>query len=235
MSGLTFSKSIALPLLVVGLLPLFAGCSGSTQAYKEALQYAFFPAPDVQLTPEQLAQRPYDSLYAKVGNLPQAVLVLAAVENGLHKWRSADQAMLVLQKGRLVRSSGFLQNIHFSKVQGLDPISKALPHIAVGDSFERVVDGSAAEHSGELQMLTITAIRSDSLPLLGHTFSVSVVEERVQIANRSFTNEFWFDNASGLLLKSVQQAASSFPPVELTHINVAYRLLPTGANDAAPK
>lgn len=221
MSATTLGRFI----VAMWLLPLLSACSGSTKAYQEALQYAFWPKPDAELSLSQLAKRSFDSLYAKVGDLPQAVLVLAFEDANRQKWLSADQAMLMLDAGRLVKTTGFAEDVVFVANQGVDPLSKALRLIRPGDSFERVVDTKLPEHSAERQQLTISDIKPDVLTFFGHSFQVMVVTEQVLIKNKHFTNYFYFDQPSGQLLKSRQQISLHFVPIELTHIQVVFRLL----------
>lgn len=220
--------------LLLACLPLLSQCSGTTKSYQNTLSYVLFPAPDHQLSRAELAKRPYDTLYAKVGDLPQAVLVLAYDEHGQQKWLSADRALLILQQGRLVKTTGFNLDLVFSARQGIDPLSKPLAQIQVGDHFERVLDWSAAQHTNQLQKLSIISIEAASLELLQQQFDAVLVQEQVTFADQSTAiNQFWFERRSGRLLQSQQQAAAFAPVMKLTHISSALRLLPVEVQSAS--
>lgn len=220
--------------LLLACLPLLSQCSGTTKGYQDTLSYVFFPPAGVQLSRADLAKRPYDSLYAKVGNLPQAVLVLAYDEQGQQKWLSADRALLILQQGRLVKTTGFALNLAFTVNQGIDPLSKPLAQIQVGDQFERLLDWSAPQQTSQLQKLTIISIEPVQLELLQQQFDAVLVQEEVTFADQSTAiNQFWFERRSGRLLQSLQQAAAFAPVMKLTHISSAFKLLPAEVPSAS--
>jgi hypothetical protein len=220
--------------VLLGSLLLMTACSGTTNSYRNALSYVLFPAPDHQLSREEMAQRPYGTLYAKVGDLPQAVLTLAFFEQQQEKWLSADRALLILAKGRLIKTTGFSHDLRFAANQGQDPLTKPLRHIKVGDQFARVLDWSTPQHTSELQQLRITAIEHTQLELLQHPFDAVLVTEQVTFADQSTAiNQFWFERRSGRLLQSQQQAAAFAPVLKLTHITNAYQLLPAEVPSAS--
>src|SRR3990167_2880528 len=92
-------------LFVFLALASLVGCSSTFRTYTQTLELAFNSGDGASLTKAELAARESDVLYAKVGSLPNAVLVLAYLEHGQYKWVSADEAMLVLEKGRLVKTT----------------------------------------------------------------------------------------------------------------------------------
>lgn len=64
-------------LLVWSATFLLAGCSNSTHQTIETLGYVFNKPDDIVLTSSELRALPYASAYIKVGDLPQALVVLA--------------------------------------------------------------------------------------------------------------------------------------------------------------
>jgi hypothetical protein len=200
-------------------------------AYADAVKYVLFPSPDVQLSETELAKRSYDSLYAKVGDLPQAVLVLAFIEDDQHKWVSADRAMLVTKSGRIVKTTGFARSLLFSKNNGHDPLSLGLRQLKVGQQFERTSDWTDNSKTGYLQQFKIQNLSQVSLNLLQKNFACTLVEEEVIFPNNSsFINQFWFESRTGVLLKSRQKTAHFTDIIELTHISTAFRFLPRGVS-----
>jgi hypothetical protein len=213
---------------------MLSACTSTTNSYRNALAYVLFPEPDHQLSRAEMAKRPYGTLYAKVGDLPQAVLTLAFYEQQQEKWLSGDRALLILAKGRLIKTTGFSHDLRFATNQGQDPLSKPLGQIKVGDQFSRLLDWSSPQHTSEQQQLLITATASVQLELLQHQFDAVLVTEQVTFADQSTAiNQFWFDRRSGRLLQSVQQTAAFAPRIKLTHITNAYQLLPAEVSSAS--
>lgn len=201
------------------------GCSNTVRTYVDTLNLAFNPGEGATLTEEQLANRKADALYATVGTLPRAQLALAYIEHGQHKWISADHAFLVLEHGRLVKTTGFDNDLLFIKGTEADPLKLQITEIRPGQQWQGTADWAARQETGYKVSYEITKITVDKLELLNKQFDTKVVTERVTFSNgETATNIFWFDLNSGRLLKSKQQIASFWPQVELVHISSAARL-----------
>lgn len=201
------------------------GCSSTMRTYVDTLQLAFNQGADVSLSNEQLANRRTDALYATVGGLPRAQLELMYVEHGQYKWRSADNAMLILQHGRLVKTTGFTNDLLFMTALQDDPLKQNIAAIQPGQQWQAYTDWAVANETGYPVQFVIKAVAEVPLELLNQQFSTKRVTEQVTFANGdSANNEFWFDLQSGSLLKSKQQIAPFWPSVELIHISTAARL-----------
>ena len=208
--------------VIVGL----AGCSNTLRTYTDTLSLAFNPGDGASLTKEQLAKRTADALYATVGNLPRAQLSLAYTEQGQQKWISADKAFLVLDNGRLVKTTGFDNDLLFISGSEQDPLKQAMTKIQPGQQWQALSDWEARQESGYKLSYEVIEIAVDSIELLDHQFETKLVTEQVIFANGDTAiNLFWFDLTSGSLLKSQQQIAPFWPQIELIHISNAARLL----------
>ena len=219
-----------MPKFVIGLclftLLSLVGCSSTVRTYTDTLKLAFNPGDGVTLTTEQLAALDKEAIYATVGNLPRALLVLGFTEHGQRKWLSADDAMLVLDNGRLRKTAGFANDLLFSSVTGQDPLSRPLTAIKPGQQWRLITDWSAGYESGYPVQFEITALTTANIEILGHTFPTLQVNEQVSFYDgSSATNVFWFDSDSGQLLKSKQHISPFWPEVELIHIGTAGRLV----------
>ncbi|MDR7119329.1 YjbF family lipoprotein [Rheinheimera soli] len=211
--------------LCIALLGL-SGCSSTTNTYIETLKLAFNPGDDVALSKEQLAHRGSDVLYARVGNLPRALLVLAFLEHGQQKWISADDAMLVLDNGRLVKTTGFDNNLLFTSNTENDPLKQEITVIKIGQQWQSYADWSAREETGYSASYKIISITSDKVELLGQVFDTRLITEQVTFSNgKTAVNLFWFDDRTNVLLKSQQQISPFWPQIELIHISSAGRML----------
>lgn len=227
-----------MPKFVIGLC-LFtalalAGCSSTVRTYTDTLKLAFNPGDGATVTAEQLASLGKDAVYATVGNLPRALLVLEFTEHGQSKWVSADNAMLVLEHGRLIKTAGFANDLLFSQANGQDPLSQPLTAIKPGQQWQLITDWAARFESGYPVQFNITAVTPASLEILDQPFATLQVSEQVTFYDGSTaTNVFWFDSNSGELLKSQQQIAPFWPQVELIYISNAGRLLGIVANGSS--
>ncbi len=213
-------------LFIFFALASLVGCSSTFRTYTQTLELAFNPGDGVSLTKAELAARETDVLYAKVGTLPNAVLVLAYIEHGQFKWVSADDAMLVLEKGRLVKTTGFENNLVYQSDTASDPLKQKMAKIQAGQIWQSITDWSGNSGTGHLVNYEILSTEVTSLDLLEHRFQTKLVTEQVTFSNgETAINQFWFDLNSGWLLKSHQTISPFWPEVELVHVSTAGRLL----------
>ena len=213
-------------LFVFCALASLVGCSSTIRTYSDTLKLAFDPGEGASLTKAELATRRSDALYAKVGALPNAVLGLAFIEHGQYKWVSADEAMLILENGRLVKTTGFGNNLLYQSDTALDPLKQGMTKIQTGQAWKSTTDWSGNNETGYITSYEIINTEVTNFDLLDHSFQTKLVTEEVRFSNGKLAiNMFWFDLRSGLLLKSRQTIAPFWPEVELVHISTAGRLL----------
>lgn len=213
-------------LFVFFSLASLVGCSSTFRTYTQTLELAFNQGDGASLTKAELAARDSDVLYAKVGALPNAVLVLAYLEHGQYKWISADEAMLVLEKGRIVKTTGFENNLLYLSDTALDPLKQKMAKIQAGQRWQSITDWSENTESGHLLSYEILSTEITVLDLLDYRFQTKLVTEQVTFANgETAINQFWYDLNTGWLLKSRQTIAPFWSEVELVHISTAGRLL----------
>lgn len=213
-------------LFVISAVFGLAGCSSTTRTYSDTLKLAFFPGDGASLTKAELAERKSDALYAKVGALPNAILALAYIENGQFKWVSADEAMLVLEHGRVVKTTGFKNNLLYMFDTKSDPLKQGMTQIQTGQTWQSTTDWSGNSETGHVISYEIVNTQISNLNLLEHDFQTKLVTEEVKFSSGEVaTNMFWFDLRSGLLIKSRQSIAPFWPEVELVHISTVGRLL----------
>ena len=205
---------------------VLSGCSSTVRTYTDTLKLAFTQGEDAFLTKAELAERKADALYAKVGNKPTAVLGLAFLEHNQQKWISADEAMLVIEKGRVVKTTGFSNNLMFQSNRVQDPLKQAMVKINQGQQWTSHSDWSENNEAGYHSSYEIIQVEVTSLALLEHSFQTKLVAEQVTFADGTTAiNLFWYDLSSGYLLKTKQTIAPFWPELELTFISSAGRLL----------
>ena len=134
---------------------LLQACSATTKELGNSLWDSLFGTPGVQLTDDDIQNMPYASQYMQLNGGPQLFVVLAFAEDGQQKWVTQDQATLVTQHGRLVKT--LLGGVLFVRLPGPSAFGE---HDTCGDFIPADVvlnappdpvvplDGSGAVHVG---------------------------------------------------------------------------------------
>jgi hypothetical protein len=201
------------------------GCSSTVNSYIDAMKLALNPGDGVTLSNDQLARRTKDALYVTVGELPRAQLTLDQKAHGQYKWRSADNAFFVMEEGRVVKTAGFNNDLLYMTGTEQDPLKQPMRKIQQGQQWQSRTDWFKKQETGYKVSYKITEIDIEKIQLLEQQFDTKKVTEQVSFANgETANNVFWFDLASGTLLKSQQQISPFWPVLELVHISNAARL-----------
>lgn len=213
------------------LLTLTA-CAGTYHSYVDTLKLAFSTTPDAELTLDEVQQSQYDLLYVTHGERAQAVMVLMHLEAGQHKWVSADNAMLIMKQGRLVRTLGFEHDLlHLTNTIN-DPVQR-ISTIQPDSSWLRLADWGNGEYGYTLRS-SFEVMPAQELTVFQHTMSTTLVVEHVSYEDKAnywrfdgnWQNYFWFDSKTGTLLKSEQTLAPFWQPITMTYASRIGRLLP---------
>ncbi len=200
---------------------LVAACSQSQKGVGETFKLALFGTPDVELTPEQVHNIPYASIYARVNGGSQIFLVLAYAENGDLKWVTRDKAMLVTRNGRLVKTLGLPDNLLEVTNLASDPLMHA----------ERIVDGTewtriqSWTENKQLRTATFTSRFSpagmETVSVLNTPHAYRVINEDVTVAelNTHYRNRYWIEPGTGAVRKTEQFIGPDFFPIETITLN----------------
>ena len=197
------------------------GCSSTIQTYQETLQIAFFIGEDVKLTLTEIQQRNVPGLYVRKNNDARALLSLRQSETQIQKWVSADDALIVLQQGRVVKLLGFdEQQMLGQTVRQQDWLTKPISLIHLGDRSHLISDWLAVQHQGVESRIEVVAIVDEQLNYFEHAIQAVRVDERVEFGSGEIiTNSFWFSKRNGMLLKSRQQPLANWSVFELEYIS----------------
>lgn len=203
-------------------------CSSTQQAYLNNIKLLFDSDSDVRLTDEQVITSNVDLIYVIHGDRPQATMALAFIENGLYKWVSYDNAMLVTQNGMLTKTIGFDDNLTntvfasdagslvFSAGSKLGSIDRYIDvnHQRFGDAVTSVFSdagkGMIKIHNSEIQVFEIKE---------------TVTYHSSETGQFSWVNTYWFDRTSNQLLKSEQKQVPEMDVMSITYVSRALRLL----------
>lgn len=201
------------------------GCSGPAGTYKvywDSLGAAFASSNDVEITREDAANAPYSLLLVKPGESATALMVLAYLEHGQHKWISSDDAVLVTESGRIVKTLGFDNDLLVVSGAEHDPLKLGIAGLETA-SWRRQVDFSTNREHGFVVTSDFSYGGTQTLILLEQNYTTDLFIEAVTFADKQhrFTNKFWFDKASGKLLKTEQQLSPYWPVFSLTFLSNA--------------
>ena len=82
---------------------------GYSEAFKNIKQYFLGAENEIEL--DVIASIPYASMLVMIGNGPTALMILESKKDEEYTWVSADGVYLVLKNGRIVRTSGLINNL----------------------------------------------------------------------------------------------------------------------------
>ncbi|MGL5967188.1 MAG: YjbF family lipoprotein [Kluyvera sp.] len=209
-------KRLVIPLFCL----LLQACSPNTKALGHSLWDSVFGASGVQLTDDDIQNMPYASQYMRLNGGPQIFVVLAFSENGQQKWLTQDQAMLVTQHGRLVKTQLVGDNLLTVNNLANDPLAHA-NQITDGATWTRTMGWT--EHQ-QVRYATATSMFSwdgnDTLTMAGESTAVRILQEDVTTAEAHWRNRYWVDS-EGQIRQSEQYLGAGTFPVNTTLIKAA--------------
>lgn len=211
-----------------------SGCSGSYRSYLNTLSYAFNPPGDVSVSLEHVRASNADLMYFRYGDQSRAVMVLGFLDNSQYKWVSADNALVNIEYGRIVRTIGLPNDLLYVTKMIPDPLQQGITALA-GVSWQSRVDWENDEY-GYLVQSDFSEPESAEIDILGHRFAVLKITETLTYIEKpvfvrfdqQWQNEYWFDRSSGQLLQSRQRYAPFQPVSEMVFLSRAARLLSKG-------
>lgn len=225
-------------LLVIASILLLSACSTTQLAYQQNIELYFSSKIGVALSNEAVKDSAVDLIYVKNGERPIATMALAYIENGQYKWLSNDNAMIVTNHGRLVRTLGFSENLLYVSQAIEDPVKFGANMTPSKNEWSRRIDtdigDSGAKLSSQWQVIENTSLTVNDLEFS----TVKVLEEVTYISAlygvHNWVNTFWFDSNTNQLLKSSQTIAPNIDSLEIIYISRALRLLANTTSGEQP-
>ena len=199
---------------------LLQACSATTKGLGHSLWDSLFGTPGVQLTDDELQNMPYASQYMQLNDGPQLFVVLAFDENGQQKWVTQDQATIVTQHGRIVKTLLGGDNLLEVNNIAADPLIKP-NQITDGARWTRTMGWT--EHKQVRYATAKSTFRwdgSDTLTMAGTQTAVRILEEDVNTPEAHWRNRYWVDS-DGQIRQSEQYLGAGTFPVKTTLIKAA--------------
>ncbi|HDI1212418.1 TPA: YjbF family lipoprotein [Aeromonas hydrophila] len=207
----------------LGLL-LLCGCSATSSDTYATLRYALLGVDDVEVTSEKVRQLPYASAYLRVGDNPQALVVLAFADpDGSLSWVSSDNKLFVTKSGRLHKTLGLENDLYLVASSWPDPLQKMVntPDKSLNldaMSWQYTAEWEKDYVSGySIRAKFISAV-PEKLLILDKSHDVVLIDELVSVGQgqNSWHNYYWFEHGTGRILKSQQQLGPDLPVIEMT-------------------
>lgn len=216
--------------LIVSSFFLFA-CSSTQLAYKQNIQLYFDGQVGVALEDDEILSSSADLLYIKSGERPVATMALAFIENGRYKWLSSDDAMLITEKGRIVKSLGFDNDVLYVTNLSSDPLKTLPSRIDNSRVWKRIIDAEP-DYFGVNAKSSFNLLLNEKIEIQGHVFTVDLVTEDIAFnsakhGSSHWQNLYWLDSKTKALLQSRQKVTPNADVFEITYVSRALRLLET--------
>ena len=206
-------------LLLGGSCLLLGGCITSPiigNAFDVAKAQAF-GFPDLPLRRSTIAKLPYASMTARIGEGPQALLLLARSQGDEQHWISGlDRSVLALRGGRVVKTFGFPENLKNTRSDTIDPVDHLLHKLTQPVHHTRYLDLDVGPHYGLVVDSVFESLGPRKVRIVELDFDTILVREKnvARTLNWRFENLYWVDPVDGFIWKSRQIIARSFPPVQ---------------------
>lgn len=221
-------------------LLLLSGCSGTYHAYYQTLKLGFSSEVDLVISLEHVQNSAIDLMEIKRGNRTKAIMALAYIEAGQHKWISGDQAMLILEQGRIVRTLGLATNLDYLSDKSSDPLKCFSMHILQTMSqhtWTRKADWSNDEYGYQI-VSNFSSGGEQTLNILSANIHTRLIVEDINYLAQanfirpksSWKNYFWFEITSGQLVQSIQLLSPFDEQLELVYLSRIARILAADKN-----
>lgn len=210
-------SAIALGSLLIVLM--LGGCTGVSSASMKAVKQLVKQrhAPDV--TAAEVEAAAYYQMQVTTGDA-RAVLTLGNVDGVRQAWYDSSGAVIFLEHGQVVQTSGLAQNLDGVRMPANDPFERGLQHLTGPLDYVRQEDWSPGYRYGVPVHARLEPAGVEQITILGQTHTVLRVDEELKapVAGYHATNHYWVDPGSGFVWKSVQHLGPG-PTVTLVQLS----------------
>ncbi|EKO3910283.1 YjbF family lipoprotein [Vibrio fluvialis] len=196
-------------------ITLLAGCSQRISSVNETLKEAFWGIDDVELSAQQISELPFASTYVRLNDGPRVFMVLAYAEKNPEtgqtqlKWISHDQAMIITEQGRIVKTLNLPQ-------QNLAQRESHRKSWEEPSQWQTHFDWQKGSHYGYTADVSTTKLSSEKVTseLWQETLDHWLETVSFPELSDSFQNHYWV-NKQGWVLKSVQYIGPDMDRIEM--------------------
>ena len=163
-----------------------------------------------EIKPEIIKNIPYASMLVKIGNGPTALMILESKNNDDYLWVSADGVYLLINKGKIIKTSGLNNNL----TEKISPFIKWNEDLYKNQKFISYNSYSLPTLNNLKVTHTYTQKETEDVVLLNSTKKLKLIEEEIYSKTVAWnkTNKYWMDDAN-FVWKSVQHISPRLPEI----------------------
>lgn len=199
------SLRVCILLVVTVATCAMTGCSTLSTATADSFGLLFGNDRNaITPTAAEVAARPYYQLEFDAGDR-SALLILGNIDHGRQAWYDANNLIVFLRHGVLVKIRGMQPGIIATRLPANSPFVSGLEKIDGPTTATRRLDLPDYRY-GVKATSTLVPDGLHEVTILGQAHRVLLVEERIQAPAIDFaaTNRYWVDPADGFIWKSRQ-------------------------------
>ncbi len=189
------------------ILSFLVGCSQKAAITGETLKQALFGTADISVDPQHIRALPYASSYVKINNTTRIFMVLAFADKNPNtgniqlKWMSEDNAMIVTENGRIIKTLNLSQH----NIASITPRFSLFDFGSNNQQWSAVYDWQPNYDFDHLAQINSHHTGQQRVQSTLWDKNLDVWQEEVVFAQSSqhMTNHFWTDE-QGQVLKSQQ-------------------------------
>lgn len=176
-----------------------------------------------QISYEQFNDFPYACFVATMDNGAQGFFVLDRIDEDAEYWVAADNVVIGIDHGRVVKISGLQQVLVATFGNERDPLVSGLNKVQDGHRYSRYIDLMPGYQFGVPVESSFHRKGIEKVNLYGREFNLLKIEERIEspVFEHSVRNLFWVSPENGQVYKSVQHIIPELPPIAITYIKHA--------------
>lgn len=198
------------------------GCTAVTDEVRETVEYAFKTQQGAELSPEEIKNFPYTSLYAQWEEQPRTLIVLGFIDkpNDRH-FITAEKETLVVRNGRVIRTQNLNRNLLAVSNLQQDPLQCIVTQPDQCETrWQRDYDFQMQEQTLSRAVTSqFSVVEVQTLEMPFGNVKATLVEEngRFELSGKRFTNYFWLES-DGHVVKSEQQLFPNKASLTLTQV-----------------
>jgi len=204
-------------------------CASCGDTWLKSVTYAtrtyLMKGADLHLTRADIDRIPYASIAVRLGDGPQALLILARFDGDDLHWISAENEVIVTRRGRVVETYGLPVNLKQTTFLTGDPVGRPLSALEATTECMRTIDLEPRHIDGVLVRSRFASDGADDLTILGDHKATSLWTEANAASELDweFKNQYWIDARSGYVWKSRQYLSPRLPALEIIVYKPAIR------------
>ena len=181
-----------------------------------AVRGALLGFKDIDITRKSVDEIPYASALLKIGKGSKGLIILERLENKSSTWASADNVLIVIKEGKIVRTSGLPNNLiaHQTPKKSFKDLIQSKDRVIKYVSYYSYDKPSL----NGLQVEIISSVKNiEEVEILGELKSLILIEESLQNLDINWKriNKYWVDPKTYYVWKSVQFISPKLPSFTL--------------------